>query len=255
MVSPPYRIVWITGMSRAGSMWLFNVTRALLREAGLEVVPENPSVEEEGSQALALRHVEQGPADAIACLKSHEFLQPDLPASRFLVPYRDVRAAAISFMRFMRCDFRQARAAAEGMMAATDHYARFDSSIALLLGYPQIEGSPAQVVTKVADFLDLPIEDAAAQRIAERFSKTQVQAIIERTNAGLQAKLDSGAPIQPDDVVPNVDGTYRARDPQTSFQSNHISGLADWREGLAPEQAAELDALARDWLTRYDLPL
>ena len=141
-------------------------------------------------------------------------------------------------------------------MAATDHYAAFDPEIALLIGYPEIEIEPQRVAARVADFLGLPLkEEEAARRIAEQFSKARVQAIIERTNAGLQDKLDSGLPIRPDDVVANLDGTYRARDPETSFQSNHISGLADWRQALSPAQAAELDALARDWLARYALPL
>ncbi len=254
MTRPPYRVVWITGMSRAGSMWLFNVTRDLLREAGLRPLPESPSIDEESSPALARAHLEGGPADAVACLKSHEFLAADWPASRFLVPYRDVRAAASSFMRFMRCDFARALDAAKGMMEATDHYAGFDPAIALMLPYPEIESRPAAVVERVAGFLALPVGAAAARRIAERYAKARVLAIIERTNAGLQAKLDSGAPIGPDEVVPNADGSYRARDAETSFQSNHISGQEDWRQGLAPAQVDALDSLAGDWLARYGLP-
>ena len=66
--------------------------------------------------------------------------------------------------------------------------------------------------------------------------------------------LSAATPIGADEALPNLDGTYRARDPQTSFQSNHISGLDDWREGLSQDQIAQLDALAGDWLTRYGLP-
>lgn len=254
MENLPYRVVWIAGMSRAGSMWLFNVTRSLLRDAGLTPVPETPSVRDESSLALAEEHIGRGPSGAIACLKSHEALPADLPASRFLVPFRDVRAAAVSFMRFMRGDFEQALAAAEGMMAVTDHYAGFGPERALLIGYPEIEAAPQQVAARVARFLELPLDEAAAGRAAERFSRERVLAIIERTNAGLQAKLDAGAPIRADDVVANLDGSYRARDAATSFQSNHISGLGDWRQGLSPEQIAKLDGLAAAWLARYGLP-
>ena len=255
MIRTPYRVIWITGMSRAGSMWLFNVVRALVRRAGLTPVPDSPSVEEESSRALALAQVEGGAPGSLACLKSHEVLPADFPGSRFLVPYRDVRAAAVSFMHFMRADFEAALGAAAGMMAATDHYAGFDPGLARLVSYAEIEAEPAKVVGEVAAFLALPAEAAAAREIAESLSRERVLGIIAETNRGLQGKLDSGRPIGRGEAVPNFDGTYRARDPLTGFQSNHVSGRQDWREGLSPEQIARLDALAKDWLDRYGLPL
>lgn len=251
----PYRVIWVTGMPRAGSTWLYNVVRDIVALHGLRALPEHQLTDGPNILKVAEPVIRAAPPDAVCVIKTHGMLPQTLPVSRFLAPVRDVREATLSFIRFMRGDVASAPTVAKQLMDMVDHYAAFPTAIARLLPYGEICSEPAFTARVAASFLGLPISAEAAATITARYESSTVQRLIAETESAVQRRVAAGQTLSLDEAAYNIDQSRRARDPVTGFQSGHFSGGARWREFLNPEQAARLDSMARPWLARYGLPL
>ena len=247
------KLVWITSMPRSGSMWAFNVARALLQAAGREVHPAQ--VPKDDSQMM--RCAREGLADAdprrIWVLKVHDRIPPDFERSRFVVTRRDLRDALVSYMRFLRCDFPRAF---EMIAAAPEFYDTYDRAgpeRVLQLDYGQIVGAPAAAAARIADFLAPSVEESARDRIVERFSKANVQRLVRSTEQSLEHRHRAGEEISRDEIVLAVDGSVRAFDRATGFQSGHVSDYrdGDWRHLLSPAQQSLIHDSFGDWLRAH----
>lgn len=241
-----YRLFLQAGMPRAASMWVYNVGRALLREAGLTVLPEvPPPLEDDERLAIGQALAEKRP-DTVWAVKTHLAIQagPELLAStRIVTTVRDPRAAVLSLMRFTRCDFATAVAEAAGIWPALlDHYFGLPDAVALKLRYEAIVADPAAAVWAIAAHLAVPASPASVATLCARFSRDTVRRLTE----GLGTAME----------VPNADGTMRRYDPATAFQTGHVSGRPDdaWRSELSADQIVALDAILGDTLVRYGYP-
>ena len=190
-------------------------------------------------------------------LKVHQPIPPDLERSRILVTRRDLRDALVSYMRFVRCDFPRAF---EMIAAAPEFYDAYDqarSERVLQLDYGEIADAPATAAGRIADFLELHVEPAALQRLVERFSKAGVRRLVQSTERALERRQRAGEEISRDEVVVAVDGSVRAFDRGTGFQSGHVSDYrdGDWRHLLTAEQQRLIHDSFGDWLRAHGYPV
>ena len=251
------KLVWITSMPRSGSMWAYNVARALLQESGHEVQPAQVPKDD----AQMMRCAREGLADPDPArtwvLKVHDRIPPDFERSRFIVTRRDLRDALVSYMRFLRCDFPRAFEMIAAAPAFYDAYEGAGPDRVLQLDYAQIVDVPAAAAERIAGFLGLSVEEAARKRIVERFSKSNVQRLVQNTEQALERRHRAGEEIARDEVVFAVDGSVRAFDRATGFQSGHVSDYrdGDWRHLLTPEQQSLIHDSFGGWLRAQGYPV
>jgi hypothetical protein len=245
----PYRTLWIAGMPRCGSMWCFNLARAMLEAAGYEVKPGTvPRSTEEMLQA-GLDGLGDAAEGRVTVVKVHTALPEKLPRSRIVAPVRDLRDAMVSYIRFARVSFDQALEAARGWAELCDHYARWPAAQCWRPGYAEITGDPAATAAKLAAFIGVSLEEAVLTDIVARFDKEVVAAKIAEAEAKLASSKTEGVPVRSALVIGEA-GDIRAFDAATGFQSRHVSDYRDggWREAFSAAEKARIDAEIGDWL-------
>ena len=237
--------LFIAGMPRAASMWTYNVTRRLIRAAGMRPVPEKIPLDETRiiQQALSGR----AGAGAVYCVKTHVALPMDRPDIRIICNIRDIRDATLSFMRFTRCSFDAALESARDAMRITDHYFGKGSLNVLPVDYDDILAEPVAVAGRIAAFIGAEVAAREVEAIVQALSRERVQASLRKLAPGAESAGRAAPQIR------NMDGSYRLCDAETGFQSNHITsrGSGEWKEAFTPEQRQRLNALLGDWLQRY----
>ena len=251
-------IVIVASMARAGSMWVYNVTRELISASGNVPLPEEPPPDHDQLIMKALGRTCD--VNKIYCFKTHSRISPSRRDARILCPYRDVRDAMLSFMRFMHCEFERGLRAAQGMMALTDYYFSLPTVNLLPIRYDDITSKPSEVTRKIARFLGLDIMPDDIKTILDGFSRKRVQKFINMLESIGTDECGSILPAQDKSgytSVQNLDGSYRVFDKKTNFQSNHITSTSkgEWRQVLTDEQKRTLMEATSDWLVKYDLPL
>jgi hypothetical protein len=244
-------IIFVAGMPRSGSMWTYNVCRRLISAAGKRPWPEEVPQDESPAIRHALAHP---PApDQVYCIKTHFEIPVGRPHMRIVCNYRDVRDAMISYMRFMKCPFEKGLAVARGCMKITDHYLAHPHPDVLPVRYDDILATPQQTIGALAGFLALVVPEAAIAGIAQALSRESVQHRLEELEALRQQQDGDEQATAGSTTVRNMDGSMRAYDARTGFQSNHVSSSRDgeWRQRLSAGQQAELMDATAAWLARY----
>ncbi|MBF0368914.1 MAG: sulfotransferase domain-containing protein [Magnetococcales bacterium] len=231
-------------------MWTFNVTRALLQQGGLEVVPKQVPQNDQGMIDAAHEVIQNGPDNTVAVTKSHSRVHPGVPYSRFITPHRDPRDAMVSFMHFMGCDFARGLLAAQEMTGIVDHYRGFLPNIILHLDYSTITDQPREAIATIAQFLGLTPGKKAIAEIENRFQKKKVADLFHQTEIGVEERIERGEKIDQQELTANTDKTVRAFDLETGFQSGHVSDNqpGDWQRILSSEQQAQLQEHLGEWL-------
>ena len=248
-------IIFIAGMPRSGSMWTYNVCRRLITAVGKTPWPDEVPLDESPAIQHALSHP---PASGqVYCIKTHFQIPVGKPHMRIICNYRDIRDATLSYMRFMKCTFEQALAAARGGMQLTDHYLESQDPNVLPIPYDMMINQPQQTISTLAGFLSIPVEAAEIENIAQSLSREAVARQLEKLKTDRQdienSNKDSLA-LGKLSSVPNLDGSSRLHDSSTGFQTNHISSNKDgeWRKAFSSEEQEKLMAVASDWLLRYN---
>ena len=245
-------------MSRAGSMWTYNVTRRLLKASGYKPLPESIPVDD---QVAIQDSMKQDPGKkGVFCFKTHRRIEPIAPGMKIICPYRDVRDAMYSYMKFMKCPFDRALLAARGMMENTDYYLQRRAPNILPLRYDEIVNTPERAVSKVSVFLQLNVSDPVVREVAEAFSRSRMKKYLKGLDS---VKVDEASKLQSEALasryatVPIFDGSHRIYDQTTGFQSNHITTgkEGEWRIQLESQQQKALMELATPWLRKYGFPL
>ena len=239
------KAIWIASVARCGSMWTFNITRQVVRAAGLEVLPSLVPQTDEAMWAAFQEGVQDLATDRVRVLKTHDVLRPDLPASRFILPRRDIRDTVVSFMRFMRCDFETAIKFARSALEYQRHYDEWPRDRALIIDYQDIVARPIDVVHTISAFLEVPVDRKAMNAILCDLSKEKVALLIERKEQDIIRRAREGGPITADEVVVLGPKNIRAFDTATGFQSGHVSNYreGDWKRILTVEQRSRLEVL------------
>ncbi len=242
--------IFVGGMTRSGSTWTFNVTRAIVRAGGKIPFPE----EQEQSEMVHLEQLKTAPlaANEVLCIKTHHGFEGTSDDVKLICNYRDVRAAALSFMRFMRCDFERVLNATEEMMSITDFYFQaFKPENALYIRYDDMVENPLKVIQELNDFLKFDLPDPVLAHIEKKHSKDNVAQLLKTMET---VKLDNETATKTR-FEPRYyqDGSVRAYDRKTSFQAGHITSSKEdeWREAFTVEQKEQLNQLCHSWLEQY----
>jgi len=245
-------------MSRAGSMWTYNVTRRLLKASGYKPLPEKiPVVDQAAIQEL----IERDPGEkGVFCFKTHRRIEPITSTMMIICPYRDVRDATYSYMKFMKCPFDRALMAARSMMENTDYYLQRKSDNVFPLRYDEIVNHPEKTIGKIAGFLQLKVTDPIIKGIAAALSQKKIKKYLkglDNIKVDEAGKLQYEAQASKYATVSRFDGSHRIYDRTTGFQSNHITTgkEGEWRSQLGPRQQEALMKLTSSWLKKYGFPL
>lgn len=249
-------IVFVAGMSRAGSMWTYNVVRELYKQKKFNILPDKIPVSESDliSEALNSNVLD----NQVYCIKTHSMLHNPLPTKhevKIICNYRDVRDAGLSFMRFMHGDYDGTIKAMMGMMQTTDYYINTFTDNLISIRFDDIKAEPAIIINSICEFLDLDVSEKIKLDIENKFSKAAVKKHIDKlSDIKVKQGVVRGAKYQKNyAAVGNFDGTYRVFDKQTSFQSNHITSKKDgeWKEFFTEEQKEQINTISTAWLLRY----
>lgn len=250
-------IVFVAGMPRAGSMWTYNVVRAIFEARGWSVLPKEIPVSEHALIKEALLSEQKD--KQVYCIKTHLPLKSPLPtkhAVKIISNVRDVRDACLSFMRFMHADFEAGIGAMMGMMKITDNYlAQFGNNL-LSVRFEDLVKTPLDVLNNISGFLKIDLSESEKEKIIQRFDKSSIQKKLQE-----MPKVESKENTQSNDVgqgskfeaVKNRDGTFRTYDKATGFQSNHITSVHDgeWKTCFDKKQVEQLISLSGNWLLKH----
>ncbi len=246
--------VFVAGMSRSGSMWTYNATRELLKSVGLTPVPH--SIPANTTPYINKAFTEPVDDNEIYCVKTHMKLQPDLPDTKIINTYRDVRSAMVSYMRFCRCGFGRGLKVAQSMMNCTDYYFKNHTQNIIHICYDRIMNEPSAVMDDICRFLGLSVDRPVIQKISDALSHNNIRNMTETLEI-VPADTNGSLPEQYDkerfDIVQNLDGSFRVFDRSTGFQTNHITSQNedDWKQVLTEEQMKLLTKITGQWLAEY----
>lgn len=250
-------IVFVAGMSRAGSMWTYNVVRTMYETRGFTVLPKEIPADE-GPLITKTLNSEINEKE-VYCIKTHVPLKSPLPTQhevKVICNIRDVRDAALSFMRFTRADLEGGIETMKRMMFITDHYLTKFKNNLLCIRYEDLTDNPQLVLENIAAFLQVDLSKGEKNEILRRFSKANIQ---KQLNSMKKIKLDAQGQIESDEkkskfeTVKNLDGTYRVYDKTTAFQSDHITSTkaGEWKTHFGKDQVERINGITRDWLLKH----
>lgn len=241
------KAIWVASVPRTGSMWTFNIVRDLVRSTGGRVLPEVVPHEDEEMEAIGKAGIAASD-DATYVLKVHIPISARLEKSCFIVTQRDPHDALVSFMRFTKCDFDYGLRFLASAIRLDRHFATFPADRTIVLAYSDIVSRPAAVISEIGQKLSIAVDQAFADALVERYSKSRVQARLVEREVELKAKISSKQPVDLRDFVPSMDKSIRAFDTETGFQSGHVSAYkdGDWRNILTPAQQWAVETLISD---------
>jgi len=250
-------IVFVAGMPRAGSMWTYNVVRAIFETKSWSVLPREIPVSEHALIKEAL--VSEQKQNEVYCIKTHSPLKSPLPTKhdvRIICNVRDVRDACLSFMRFMHADYEAGIHAMVSMMKITDYYQNQFGDNLLSVRFEDLINTPLNVLENISGFLKIDLSESEKKEILQKFDKSNIQ---KKLREMPQVELDVNERIKDAeqsskfDAVKNRDGTYRTYEKTTGFQSNHITSKNDgeWKTYFDKSKADQLTSLSKEWLLKY----
>lgn len=249
-----FKVVWIAGMPRSGSMWTFNVVRELYRRAGFRVLPEEIRITDQEWANYANREITANrDPNTIFVLKLHAYLQNTPPDNLVITNIRDVRDALMSYMRFMHVDFETALGATKSTAGIADHYVGFPEDRRMVLRYDELTAKPAAMVAAIADRLGIQGGQALAENVADQFSREKVQVLTKDKDQRIRQAVANGEPLVGEILIERADGNPVTIDRTTGFQSDHVSSYQDgsWRQLLSCDQIDAMDQALGPWLMRH----
>lgn len=250
-------IIFVAGMPRAGSMWTFNVVRAMYEAKGFLVLPETIPPDESDLIKNALHSAVK--ENEVYCIKTHKQLNNSLPTQhevKIICNIRDVRDACLSYMRFMHANFEAGIGAMNIMMRTSDYYLSTFRDNLLSVRFEGLTNNPLNVVEDISNFLKIDLSKGEKNKILKEFSKPNIQ---KKLSAMKKIKLDANGKVKDDELkekfvsVENLDGTRRLYEKATAFQSDHITSTRDgeWKSLLDKNKAELLNNLTKEWLLKY----
>lgn len=223
-------------MPRSGSMWLYNITREIVKAAGYKTLPEQ--AEPDPTKYYQRAYNKPILNGDIWILKNHDIIRSNLADTLIVSSYRDFREAITSYMVFMSADFEKALETLNPYLYMTDKYAERNSEC-LLISYERIVNHPLLAIGDVDRFVGGGLDTEKLDAIDEKFTLDK--------NKGRIANIDPNSK-----KVGGFKGTRRLFDNETGFQTNHITGSGKkWQQILTDEQKETIDSIADDWLKRY----
>ena len=246
------KIIWVAGMPRAGSMWTYNVTRRLLQADGNDVQPKFVPKSDKQVAELARQAMRDPDPARIYIFKTHARIKSEFQHEKYITVVRDIRDALVSWMRFMHSDFDAALTAARDMITTVDYYKSFPRENILHLAYGNITSDPGKVCTEIIRFLSIDIPEADVKSIVDMFSKNTVIKSIAKKEQDISNNFQANEAVSEDEIIRNYDGSLRAYDSETGFQSGHVTRYrdGDWRNILTRDEQGRMNEALGDWLKK-----
>jgi hypothetical protein len=250
-------IIFVAGMPRAGSMWTYNVVRAIFETKNILVLPEIIPEDEKNLIKSALSSEQK--ENEVYCIKTHLVLMSPFATKhevKIISNIRDVRDACLSYMRFMHVDFEVGVQAMVRMMRTTDYYLTTFGDNLLCVRFEDITNNPLNALEKICVFLKIDLSNGEKKEILRKFSKPNIQKKLRDMS---KIKIDKNGQIEGVEEklkfssVRNLDGTYRVFEKNTAFQSNHITSTKDgeWKKQFDKSRVDQLNKLSKEWLFKY----
>ena len=248
---------WISSAPRTGSMWLFNITREILKESGYEVYPK--IIPQYDKKMLDIYYKEALPDQNDLnkyVFKVHTILKPDIPRSKILTIIRDPRDICISFKEFMKTDFKSSLKATKSILNFTKIYKHFEKDCLMISKYENIEKKPIDIIIEIGKFINCKVEYNSAEKISKKFSKDNVKNIIKENDNNINLKIKENKEVSKSEIVYFSKDNYRSFDINTGFQTGHVSkrNSGDWKKALSSEEIEIINSQFKDFLieNNYD---
>ena len=245
---------WISTTPRTGSMWLYNVTKEILKFSKINVLPikipqfENNFIEIFKKQGLIDRN------DANKYIfKVHQVLKPNLPRSKILTTIRDPRDICISFKEFMKADFDTALKESKKLLNYEKIYKTYNKDYVKFVRYENIENKSIETILEIANFIGYEINYKDAEEISLKFNKKKVKKLIKKNDENLLSKIKNKEKIDQSNIVYFSNDNYRSFDTNTGFQTNHISNRnsGDWKKSFSSKEIEILNFEFKDFISEY----
>ena len=245
---------WISSTPRTGSMWMYNVTREILKLSEINVLPiKATKSNQEFFQIFKKQAITDQNNSNKYVLKVHHILRPNLPRSKILSLIRDPRDICISYKEFMKTDFDTSLNATKTLLEYEKTYKTYDKDYLKFFRYENIENNTIETILEIAKFIGYEINFRIAEQISLKYDKKQIKNLIEKNDGNLLSKIRNKEEIDKSQIVYISKDNYRSFDTKTGFQTNHISNRnsGDWKKSFSPEEIEILNFEFKDFISEY----
>ncbi|MBD1140166.1 sulfotransferase domain-containing protein [Pelagibacterales bacterium SAG-MED38] len=168
--------LWISTTPRTGSMWLYNVTREILKFSKINVLPlKIPKTSQKFFEIFENQSLTDQNDSNKYVFKIHRILNPNLPRSKILTTIRDPRDVCISFKEFMKTDFDTALKAAKDLLQYEKVYKTYNRDYVKFFRYENIEKKSIETILEIANFIGYEINYKNAEEISLKYSKKEIK--------------------------------------------------------------------------------
>lgn len=245
---------WISTAPRTGSMWLYNVTREILKFSKKNVLPiKTPKFDTQFEEIYEKQSIGDQINSNNYVFKVHKVLTHDLQRSKILTTIRDPRDICLSFKKFMKTDFDHALKAAKSILKFEKIYKTYHSDYLKFFRYNNIENLSIETILEVANFIGYKIDYKNAQEISLKFSKNKIKNLIKNNDENLLSMIKNKEEIDKSKIVYFSKDNYRSFDIETGFQTNHISShnSGDWKKFFSSKEIEILNYEFQDFISEY----
>ncbi len=249
-----FNTLWISTTPRTGSMWLFNVTREILKASKFNLYPEEiPQYDSETVKIYQNFSLKDNNENNKYVLKIHKLLPTGLKVSKILTTVRDPRDVCISFKEFMNVDFDEAFKATKTLNNYVKTYKQYNSEYIKFIKYENIEKKPIETLSEIAKFININIDLRLLEKISNKFSKDNVRKLIKQNDNKLIDKIKNKEQILKKEIVYFSKKNYRSYDLNTGFQTGHISkrNSGDWKNKLNENEIKIINDEFKEILEEY----
>ena len=246
--------LWISTTPRTGSMWLYNVTREILKLSKKNVLPiKIPKSSQKFFEIFEKQSlIDQNDSNKYV-FKIHKILKPNLPKSKILTTIRDPRDVCISFKEFMKTDFDTALKAAKDLLKYEKIYKTYDKDYLKFFRYENIENNSIETILEIANFIGYEINYENAKEISLKYNKKKIKKLVKDNDENLISKIKNKEEIDTSSIVYFTKNNYRSFDTKTGFQTNHISNRnsGDWEKCFSSKEIEILNFEFKDFISEY----
>ena len=245
---------WISTVPRTGSMWLYNITREILKNSKFNVIPNQiPQQDKECYKIFNKESFLDKNDNNKYVFKVHNILKPEFPKSKILTTIRDPREICLSFKEFMRTDFNSAFTAAKSITKFEKEYKNYDRNYLRFFRYENIEKKPIETILNIADFINCKISIKDAENISIKYNKNSVKQLIKKNNDKLLHKIKNKEKIINSEIIYFSKDNFRSFDSNTGFQTNHISNriTGDWKNFFSQDEIELMNLEFKVFLEKY----
>lgn len=246
--------VWISTAPRAGSMWVFNITREINKISDFIVLPtEIPHDDETQFSIYENQALKDNNNKNFYVLKIHNILKQNIKRSKIITVIRDPRDLCASFKEFQKVDFNKALQAGKDSIRMIKKYKDYDRNYLLTIKYENIENSPLETTAKIAKFINKDINENQTKQIVRKFTRENVKKIISAKNLVVENKIKNKIPLNKSEFVSLGNKLIRTFDEKTGFQTNHISNRksGEWQKNFSDDEIKVLNGEFSQFLKDY----